>query len=49
MINSFGLGTQFAALGGRVYELAREHGLGHEIPYEPHRAGGVAGRSDVEL
>jgi hypothetical protein len=34
MINNFGLGTQFAALGGRVYELAREHGLGHEIPYE---------------
>lgn len=34
MINNFGMGTQFAALGGKVYELAQQHGMGFEIPYE---------------
>lgn len=34
MINNFGLGTQFAALGGKVYELARQHRMGFEIPCE---------------
>ena len=33
MINNFGLGTQYAALGGLVYKLAKERGLGHPLPY----------------
>jgi ornithine cyclodeaminase/alanine dehydrogenase-like protein (mu-crystallin family) len=31
-INSGTQGLQFAAVGGRVYQLARAHGLGREIP-----------------
>jgi alanine dehydrogenase len=30
--NNTGMGLQFAAVGGRVYELARERGLGREVP-----------------
>jgi ornithine cyclodeaminase/alanine dehydrogenase-like protein (mu-crystallin family) len=33
-VNSIGLGVQFAAVAGFVYELARQHGLGREIPTE---------------
>ena len=33
MINNFGLGTQYAALGGLVYKLAQERGLGYPMPY----------------
>jgi ornithine cyclodeaminase/alanine dehydrogenase-like protein (mu-crystallin family) len=29
-----GMGIQFAAVGARVYELAKKRGLGHEIPTE---------------
>ena len=31
-LNNVGLGTQFAAVGAKVYEIAREQGLGREIP-----------------
>ena len=31
-MNNAGLGFQFAACGARAYELARDRGLGHEIP-----------------
>jgi ornithine cyclodeaminase/alanine dehydrogenase-like protein (mu-crystallin family) len=34
MLNFIGLGLQFAAAGARVYELAKEKGLGREIPTE---------------
>ncbi len=33
-MNNAGLGFQFAACGAKAYELARERGLGHEIPSE---------------
>lgn len=33
-INSIGLGIQFAAVTSFVYKLARDKGLGHEIPTE---------------
>jgi ornithine cyclodeaminase/alanine dehydrogenase-like protein (mu-crystallin family) len=33
MINNFGLGAQYAALGAAVYKLAQQHGLGHPLPY----------------
>jgi len=33
-LNVQGLGLQFAAVGGRVYQLALEKGLGREIPTE---------------
>ena len=29
-----GLGLQFAAVGARAYQLAKQQGLGHEIPTE---------------
>jgi ornithine cyclodeaminase/alanine dehydrogenase-like protein (mu-crystallin family) len=32
MFRGHGLGLQFAAVGAAVYRLARERGLGHEIP-----------------
>lgn len=32
MLNYVGLGLQFAAAGARIYELAREKGLGRELP-----------------
>lgn len=32
--NNIGMGLQFAAVGSRVYQEARKHGLGHEIPTE---------------
>jgi ornithine cyclodeaminase/alanine dehydrogenase-like protein (mu-crystallin family) len=31
-LNNVGLGMQFAAAGGRAYELAKRQGLGKEIP-----------------
>jgi len=31
-MNNIGLGIQFAAVGARIYELAKENGLGKEIP-----------------
>ncbi len=34
MLNFIGLGLQFAAAGARIYELAKERGLGREIPTE---------------
>ena len=34
LINSGTQGLQFAAVGGKVYELARARGLGHQIPTE---------------
>lgn len=34
MLNYVGLGLQFAAAGARIYELARERGLGKELPTE---------------
>jgi hypothetical protein len=33
-LNSIGVGAQFAAVGQHVYRLARERGLGHEIPID---------------
>lgn len=33
-VNNIGLGLQFAAVGARVYEAARERGLGRELPTE---------------
>jgi len=33
MINNFGLGTQYAAVGALVYRLARQNGSGHRLPY----------------
>jgi ornithine cyclodeaminase/alanine dehydrogenase-like protein (mu-crystallin family) len=33
MINNFGLGTQYAALGALVYKLAEQGGLGYPLPY----------------
>ncbi len=33
-LNSIGVGAQFAAVGHHVYRLARERGLGHEIPID---------------
>jgi ornithine cyclodeaminase/alanine dehydrogenase-like protein (mu-crystallin family) len=34
MFRGHGLGLQFAAVGAKVYELAKKQGLGHEIPTE---------------
>ena len=34
MFRGHGLGLQFAAVGAKVYELAKRRGLGHEIPTE---------------
>jgi alanine dehydrogenase len=34
MLNHLGLGLQFSAAAARVYELAREKGLGRELPTE---------------
>jgi ornithine cyclodeaminase/alanine dehydrogenase-like protein (mu-crystallin family) len=34
MFRGHGLGLQFAAVGAKAYELARERGQGHEIPTE---------------
>ena len=34
MLNHLGLGLQFSAAAARVYELARENGLGRELPTE---------------
>ncbi len=34
MFRGHGLGLQFAAVGAKVYELAKKRGLGHEIPTE---------------
>ena len=34
MFRGHGLGLQFAAVGAKAYELAKERGLGHEIPTE---------------
>ncbi len=34
MLNFIGLGLQFAAAGARIYELAKDKGLGREIPTE---------------
>ena len=34
MLNYVGLGLQFAAAGARIYELAKERGLGRELPSE---------------
>jgi ornithine cyclodeaminase/alanine dehydrogenase-like protein (mu-crystallin family) len=34
MLNHLGLGLQFSAAAARVYELAREKGLGRELPME---------------
>lgn len=34
MLNFIGLGLQFAAVGARIYELAKEQGLGRELPTE---------------
>lgn len=34
MLNFIGLGLQFAAVGARIYELAKEKGLGKKIPTE---------------
>jgi ornithine cyclodeaminase/alanine dehydrogenase-like protein (mu-crystallin family) len=31
-INNLGLGVQFAAVGAKVYELAKNHGIGKELP-----------------
>jgi ornithine cyclodeaminase/alanine dehydrogenase-like protein (mu-crystallin family) len=31
-LNNVGLGIQFAAVGSKVYELAKERGIGREIP-----------------
>lgn len=33
-VNNIGLGAQFAAVGKRVYDLARAQGLGRELPVE---------------
>jgi ornithine cyclodeaminase/alanine dehydrogenase-like protein (mu-crystallin family) len=33
-INSGTQGLQFAAVAGRVYQLAKERGLGHTVPTE---------------
>jgi ornithine cyclodeaminase/alanine dehydrogenase-like protein (mu-crystallin family) len=33
-LNNIGLGFQFAAVAGRVYELAREKGIGKEMPLD---------------
>ena len=30
--NNTGMGLQFAAVGARIYELARARGLGREVP-----------------
>jgi ornithine cyclodeaminase/alanine dehydrogenase-like protein (mu-crystallin family) len=30
--NNVGMGIQFAAVGARVYELAKKKGLGREVP-----------------
>jgi alanine dehydrogenase len=34
MLNFIGLGLQFAAVGARIYELAKQKGLGRELPTE---------------
>lgn len=34
MLNFIGLGLQFAAVGARIYELAKGQGLGRELPTE---------------
>ncbi len=34
MLNFIGLGLQFAAVGARIYEMAKEKGLGRELPTE---------------
>ena len=34
MLNYVGLGLQFAAAGARIYELAKQRGLGRELPTE---------------
>ena len=34
MLNYVGLGLQFAAAGARIFELAKERGLGRELPTE---------------
>src|SRR5918999_1548053 len=34
MLNHLGLGLQFSAAAARVYELAKEKGLGRELPTE---------------
>jgi alanine dehydrogenase len=34
MLNFIGLGLQFAAVGARIYELAKQMGLGRELPTE---------------
>jgi ornithine cyclodeaminase/alanine dehydrogenase-like protein (mu-crystallin family) len=31
-MNNVGIGLQFAAVGARLFQLARRRGLGHEIP-----------------
>ena len=33
-LNNVGLGMQFAAAGGRAYELAKKKGLGRELPLD---------------
>jgi alanine dehydrogenase len=34
MLNYVGLGLQFAAAGARIYELAKDNGVGRELPTE---------------
>jgi alanine dehydrogenase len=34
MINNFGLGTQYAALGALVYKIAKQRGVGKTLPYD---------------
>ncbi|MCH8916607.1 MAG: hypothetical protein IIC52_00965 [Proteobacteria bacterium] len=34
LINNFGLGIQFAAIGASVLDRAKEAGLGHQLPTE---------------
>jgi hypothetical protein len=33
-VNNIGMGMQFAAVGGYIYKLARDKGIGKEIPTE---------------
>ena len=33
-VNNIGTGAQFAAVGARLLQLAREKGVGHELPTE---------------
>ena len=33
-VNNIGLGVQFAAVGAKVFEAAKEKGLGREVPLD---------------